>query len=71
MVDLWELVKLYYYVPSTNGSTSIKYVLPAVLNGSEYLKEKYSKPIYGAVGGISSHNFENLRIPVKSATHST
>jgi hypothetical protein len=52
MVDLWELVKKYYYNPSTHGSNSIKSVLPAILNSSSYLKEKYSKPIYGATDGI-------------------
>lgn len=55
MVDLCELVKRYYYAPETNGSNSIKYVLPAILNASEYLKKKYSQPIYGAV--IPSLNF--------------
>jgi hypothetical protein len=57
MVDLLELVKKYYYSPDTNGSNSIKYILPAILNSSEYLKEKYSQPIYGA--GIKSLNFVN------------
>jgi hypothetical protein len=61
MVDLWELVKCYYYDPFTNGSTSIKYVLPAILNSSEYLKNKYSKPIYGAEGGIPSRNFKDQK----------
>jgi hypothetical protein len=55
MVDLWELVKKYYYAPETNGSNSIKYVLPAVLNSSKYLQNKYSQPIYGSV--IKSLNF--------------
>lgn len=59
MVDLWELVKRYYYDPSTRGSNSIKYVLPAILNSSQYLKEKYSKPIYGQDGGIKSLNFKD------------
>ena len=59
MVDLWELVKRYYYDPDTKGSNSIKYVLPAVLNSSEYLQKKYSKPIYGADGGIRSLNYKN------------
>ena len=59
MVDLWELVKCYYYDPYTNGSTSIKYVLPAILNSSDYIKDKYSKPIYGATSGIPSINFKN------------
>lgn len=57
MVDLWDLVKRFYYHPEMKGSNSIKYVLPAVLNSSDYLKDKYSKPIYGAEGGIQSLNF--------------
>lgn len=57
MVDLWELVKKYYYDPATHGSNSIKSVLPAILNSSSYLQEKYSKPIYGAPGGIKSLNY--------------
>jgi len=61
MIDLCEIVKLYYYNPATNGSNSIKHVLPAILNSSEFLKEKYSQPIYGAPGGIVSSNFENHR----------
>ncbi|MCF8059964.1 MAG: DUF2779 domain-containing protein [Bacteriovoracaceae bacterium] len=59
MVDLWHLVKRYYYDPHTHGSNSIKYVLPAVLNSSDYLKKKYSKPIYGAKDGIKSLNFKD------------
>mgnify|MGYP002856983360 CR=1 FL=1 len=48
MVDLCDLVKKSYYHPSMKGSNSIKVVLPAVLNTSEFIKEKYSKPIYGS-----------------------
>ena len=59
MVDLLDMVKRYYYNPSTNGSNSIKYVLPAVLQSSECLQKKYSKPVYGAEGGIFSMNFKN------------
>lgn len=47
MIDLCEMVKKYYFSPLTNGSNSIKYVLPAILNESKFLKEKYSQPIYG------------------------
>ena len=61
MVDMWDLVKRYYYDPKTRGSNSIKYVLPAILNSSTYLQEKYSKPIYGAEGGIRSLNFRDWR----------
>ena len=59
MIDMWEMVKRYYYDPATNGSNSIKYVLPAILNSSNYLQDKYSKPIYGASGGIKSLNFKD------------
>ena len=59
MVDLWELVKRYYYDPHTNGSTSIKAVLPAIINSSTYIKEKYAQPIYGTKDGIISQNFKD------------
>jgi hypothetical protein len=58
MVDMLQLVKKYYYDPATNGSNSIKHVLPAILNSSAYLKHKYSKPIYGS-NEISSLNFSD------------
>jgi uncharacterized protein DUF2779 len=57
MVDLHALVKRYYYAPATNGSISIKHVLPAILDSSDFLKQKYSQPIYGSVDGILSPNF--------------
>jgi len=57
MVDMCDLVKKYYYDPATHGSNSIKRVLPAILNSSQYLQEKYSKPIYGSSEGICSLNY--------------
>jgi len=45
MIDLNEVAVKCYFHPETQGRTSIKKVLPAVLNTSELLKEKYSKPI--------------------------
>lgn len=48
MIDLWDVVKKCFYHPSMRGSNSIKAVLPAVLNTSSFIKEKYSKPIYGS-----------------------
>ncbi|MDT8390169.1 MAG: DUF2779 domain-containing protein [Lentisphaeria bacterium] len=54
MVDMLDLVKKYYYQIDMGGSNSIKKVLPAVLNTSEYLKTKYSQPIY------SSQNFKDM-----------
>lgn len=55
MIDLCKVVKDYYYNPYTNGSNSIKAVLPASLNSSEFLKKKYCQPI-GNIK-LSSHNF--------------
>jgi hypothetical protein len=43
------------------GSNSIKAVLPAVLNTSQCLKNKYSKPIYGSNKGIKSYNYKNWK----------
>ena len=59
MVDMWEIVKRFYYDPATNGSNSIKQVLPAILNSSTFLQDKYSKPIYGAADGIPSLNYQD------------
>lgn len=42
---------------ATKGNNSIKKVLPAVLQSSDYVKRRYSKPIYGAKDGIRSLNF--------------
>lgn len=56
MVDLLEVVKHYFYqLDEMHGSNSIKQVLPAVLNSSKFLQEKYSKAIYGT--DIKSCNF--------------
>ncbi len=56
MVDLLELVRMYYYHPDMKSSNSIKAVLPAILNSSEAIRCKYSKPIYGSL--IPSQNFD-------------
>lgn len=58
MVDLNDLARRAYFHPETKGRTSIKKVLPAILSTSEYLREKYSKPIYGSQ--IPSLNFSNF-----------
>ena len=59
MIDLLEVVKKFYFDPRTNGSNSIKYILPSILSRSEFLKSKYSKPIYGTSHGIKSKNFNS------------
>ncbi|WP_207652423.1 DUF2779 domain-containing protein [Desulfosporosinus sp. FKB] len=58
MIDMCELVKRYYYDPATKGSNSIKQVLPAILNSSQFLQRKYADPIYGADDGIPSMNYK-------------
>ena len=63
MIDLCKVVKDYYYNPYTKGSNSIKAVLPASLNSSDFLKKKYSQPIGGI--NLSSLNFEASHIWIK------
>lgn len=60
VIDLCRLVKRFYYAPSMGGSNSIKDVLPAILRESEFLRRKYSQPVYGAKGGIPSRNFNDM-----------
>ena len=60
MVDMCELVKRFDHHPAAGGSNSLKVVLPAVLEGSLFLQEKYAQPIYGAAEGIPSHNFIDM-----------
>ena len=48
MIDLLEVVKKGFWHSSMKGSNSIKVVLPAVLNTSKFLQDKYSKRIYGS-----------------------
>lgn len=59
MVDMRKVLSRFYYHPRMGGSESIKYALPAVLNDSEYLRDKYSQPIYGAENQIKSLNFRD------------
>lgn len=59
MVDMWEVLKRHYYHPLTNGSNSIKKVLPAILAESQLLQEKYQQSIYGVASGIRSLNFSS------------
>ena len=60
MVDICKVVKNYYYNPHTFGSNSIKKVLPAVLKSSQFVQEKYSKPI--GVIAVSSKNLPDNHI---------
>ena len=58
MIDIAKSVLKYYYHPMMKGSNSIKAVLPAILNSSEFIKSKYSKPVYGTPE-MPSLNLEN------------
>lgn len=59
MIDLLDLVKKHYWHPIMGGSNSLKVVLPAILQSSAYIQEKYSNPIYGMNSEIRSQNFED------------
>ena len=58
MIDLYKLVLNYYYSPYAKGSNSIKDILPAIIQESDFLKAKYSKPIYGRSKQVTSLNFD-------------
>jgi len=51
------MVRAYYWHPDMKGSNSIKQVLPAIMNDSKFIKDKYSKPIYGKNNVVKSLNF--------------
>ncbi len=60
MYDLCKLSKEAYYHVSTKGSSSIKKVLPAILQSSKWLRDTYSCPTYGSSDGVPSLNFINF-----------
>ena len=45
LIDLKDIVLKHYYHPSMKGSNSLKAVLPAIMQSSPFLKEKYSEPL--------------------------
>lgn len=57
MYDMCVMARKAFFHPDTQGSSSIKKVLPAVMAASDFLRERYGQPIYGAPGGIPSLNF--------------
>ncbi len=62
MIDLRQLVARHYFHPMMKGSQSIKYVLPAVLNDSKFLQDKYAGESYGYdVQPGSSKNFASQK----------
>lgn len=58
MVDMLVMVKDCFWAKEMKGSNSIKDVLPAVLNNSKFIQNKYSNPIYGSE--IKSLNFKDM-----------
>lgn len=56
MFDLCEIAKTAFFHKSTSGSSSIKKVLPAMLQASAFLRDKYRQPVYGG-GRENSKNF--------------
>ena len=60
MIDLCEVYKKYVFLPETKGSNSIKAVLPAMINYSTFIKEKYSKPV-GEIN-LTSINFSESHV---------
>ena len=57
MVDLWWLVIAYFYAPQAKGKNGLKYILPAAIENSVFLRNKYSKPIYGQEKPVKSLNY--------------
>ncbi len=47
MTDLCKLAERFFLHPATQGSSSLKKVLPALMASSAYLRETYSQPVYG------------------------
>ncbi len=61
MVDLWDLVLRFYYSPHALGSNSLKQILPAAINDSPFLRDKYSRPVCGRGREVTSLNFESVQ----------
>ena len=60
MIDLNAIIKEYYFNPYTKGSNSIKAVLPASLNSSVFLKNKYVNSLDQI--NVSSKNFNGNHV---------
>jgi len=59
MVDLCAISGKCFFHEFTNGRNSLKVVLPALFKSSSFLRDTYSKPIYGKPNGIPSFNFRS------------
>ena len=60
MVDLFDVIARFYYPPSANGRVGLKYILPAIIKDSEFLRNKYGKKgVYGKNLEVKSLNFDD------------
>ena len=59
MVDLCDISGKCFYHEHTKGRSSLKVVLPALFKASPFLRDTYSKAIYGNPKGIPSFNFKS------------
>jgi hypothetical protein len=50
MVDLCAIAEHFYFHPTTRGSSSLKKVLPALMESSATLRRIYEQPFYGGEG---------------------
>ncbi|MDM0108484.1 DUF2779 domain-containing protein [Variovorax sp. J22R24] len=58
MIDLCALAERHYFHPATQGSCSLKKVLPALMQSSARLRELYAQPAYGQGAQINSLNHQ-------------
>jgi hypothetical protein len=58
MVDLCDVAARLYFHHSTKGSSSLKKVLPSLMQCSAFLKGRYARAIYGRGAAITSLNFD-------------
>ncbi len=68
MVDLCDLSSEGFFHRRAGGSNSIKKVLPAMLTASEFLRDLYRQPVYGAVDQdlvtANAFNSRNFTFPM-------
>jgi len=67
LFDFGRLMEEQVFLADTQGSSSMKRFLPAVLNNSKFLQDKYSQPIYGTEL-IPSKNFRQMTWITKDET---
>ena len=69
MVDLQKIIYAFYYDPITKGGNSIKDYLPALLNSSKFLQDKYSQPIKNiAVSSINDADGNRVWVEFENGT---